>query len=438
MLEPEIREIKSPITEPILRVGIILSEDRISKLNVSLSEPRFIIEGFGSSEVLGSGDLEFELRGNMVYSPKFGREVARVLISRDSGFRTMPGSGIGLSPVKAGRGFHWSKEIRATYSGSIEILPSETGLVVVNHVELEDYLASVISSEMSAACPTEFAKAQAIAARSWALVFLGHKHENLPYTICNDDCCQRYQGTTFMTLTTLQAIQACRGQVLVSRGGLVCPAYYSKSCGGRTDTIADILGLRGGDIEGIFDGPGSCEVLNDSRKFSHFLKYPPTCFCSEQTVERGKLGNYLGKVDEDGSYFRWRFELSKSDMVKTLNQSYSPKNIASIESVSLGRRGDSGRILGADLSVRDIAGDQFNINLKNQYEIRQVLQPSFLLSSAFVVEEENKNSLTVLGAGWGHGVGLCQIGALGMALRGESAASILTHYYPQYQLAQSY
>lgn len=438
MLEPEIREIRPPTAEPILRVGLVLEEDQLREIKIRLSDPGNLIDGFGSTQICGARELEFVLRGSQIFCKNFDKESERVFISRDKSIRTAPGKGIGVSPVKAGRGFHWSKEIQATYAGGIEILPGANGLVVVNHVELEDYLASVISSEMSAACPNEFAKAQAIAARSWVLVFLGHKHEGLPFTICNDDCCQRYQGTTFMSLSTQQAIQDCRGQTLVSRSGLVCPAYYSKSCGGRTDTIKEILNLAGGELVSIFDGPGGYGSLTDQREFSQFLLDPPMCFCSEATVARGQLSTYLGKVDEDGSYFRWKFDISKAEVVAALNREKFGQSIKEIEQISWGSRGKSGRILSAELRVRLTDGSARDILLKNQFEIRQVLQPSFLYSSAFIVESETRYGLSIFGAGWGHGVGLCQIGGLGMALRGESAAAILSHYYPNYQLAQSY
>lgn len=438
MREPEIREIKPPTAEPILRVGLVIEEDRLKEIKIKLSDAGNIVEGFGAAHICGSKEIDFELKGSTIYSKTFHKESERIFITRDKSIRTSPGRGIGVSPVKAGRGFHWSKEIEATYAGGIEILPGQDRLIVVNHVELEDYLASVISSEMSAACPTEFAKAQAIAARSWVLVFLGHKHEGLPYTICNDDCCQRYQGTTFMSLSTQQAIQDCRGQTLVSKSGLVCPAYYSKSCGGRTDTIKEILNLAGGELVSIFDGPGSSGSLAGPQEFSKFLINPPMCFCSEATVARGQLPTYLGKVDEDGAYFRWKFDISKESVVTALNREKFGEHIKEIEQISWGPRGESGRILSAELRVRRSDGTAQDILLKNQFEIRQVLHPSFLYSSAFVVESETRYGIKVFGAGWGHGVGLCQIGGLGMALRGESAAAILTHYYPNYQLAQSY
>jgi peptidoglycan hydrolase-like amidase len=437
MKEPEIREVKPPSVEPILKVGIVIEEDAFKSIKIKLDTSSYKIDA--APEIsFRSQELSFSLADGLIACSALSQRVPSLVISVDGKARTEPGRGISVSPVRAGRGFHWSKDIEAVFSGSIEIIAAQNRLIVVNHVELEDYLASVISSEMSAACPTEFAKAQAIAARSWVLVFLGHKHEGLPYTICNDDCCQRYQGTTHMSLSTLQAIQACRGQVLVSRSGVVCPAYYSKSCGGRTDTIQNILNLSGGELVGIFDGPGSAPLLNSESTFAQFLENPPTCFCSEHTVERGKLANYLGKVDEDGSYFRWNFSLPKTAMVEIFNRINLDSPINRIDDIEFGRRSESGRLLQAQLKVQKVSGEIDHVTLKNQFEIRQILYPSFLYSSAFIIEGQSKESLDVFGAGWGHGVGLCQIGALGMALRGESASAILTHYYPRYQLAQSY
>lgn len=437
MIEPEIREVLPPASEPVLKVGVVLEEDFLKRVSLILDDTQYRVD-LAPQRSLKSTEIHFELDQGLIKSSIISDRVPRLKISPIGKVRTEPAKGISITPVKAGRGFHWSKEITASFSGSIEIISAPEGLIVVNHVELEDYLASVISSEMSAACPTEFAKAQAIAARSWVLVFLGHKHEGLPYTICNDDCCQRYQGTTHMNVSTIQAIQACKGQVLVSKSGLVCPAYYSKSCGGRTDTIKDILNLSGGELVGVFDGPGSAPLLSSESVFSNFLKEPPTCFCSEQTVERGKLATYLGKVDEDGSYFRWRFALAKSAMIETFNRVNPNTPIARIDDIEFGRRGESGRLLDAQLKVHKASGEIAHETLKNQFQIRQILYPSFLYSSAFVIESQTTDTLNVFGSGWGHGVGLCQIGALGMALRGESATAILTHYYPRYKLAQSY
>lgn len=440
MREPEIKSINPPTHEPILKVGLILEEDIRTSVSCTANGGSWRIEGIGAAkELADSSTIKVALKNGLLRIENLAEESSRITLHQSKPSKPQPSCGLTITPIRAGRGFHWGTDITATFAGKIEILPSKKGVIVVNHIGLEDYLASVISSEMSAACPEEFAKAQAVAARSWALVFLGNKHQNLPYTICNDDCCQRYQGTTHMTLNSLKAVNECRGVTLVSQSGVVCPAYYSKSCGGKTDTVKEIFNLSGGELTSVFDGPSpdSSDLRNEAQ-FEHFLDSPPLCYCSEKVVDRSALPKYLGKVDVDEAYFRWQSSISTTLLIEKAKAVLNRDDIVAFKSFTPKSRGKSGRILTADIEFELSGGSSYVHALADQYEIRKILHPSFLFSSAFVLKQNNSQLLEIHGAGWGHGVGLCQIGALGMALRGENYNSILSHYYPQYQLVQAY
>lgn len=444
MREPEINPTTPPTDEPTLKVGLILEEDTRTLITCTAEGSRWVLEGSGvTTEIEEGKEVSIRLRNNLLQIEScngvFSKESSRILLTQSKLSRPTPAQGLMITPISAGRGFHWNKDISATFSGTIEILPSPKGIIVVNHIGLEDYIASVISSEMSPECPSEFAKAQGIAARSWALVFLGSKHQNLPYTICNDDCCQRYQGTTYMSAASLKAVNDSRGEILLSKKGQVCPAYYSKSCGGRTDSVSSIFNLNGSDIHGVFDGPNTFDSdLREESQWKEFLDNPPLCYCSEKVVDRQSLSKYLGKVDVDGAYFRWKVSVLKSSLLDHAKKLLNRSDLSRLKSFRSKARGESGRLLNAELEFELNGSGTYIHPLSNQFEIRKFLHPSFLLSSAVVVKETGNQELEITGAGWGHGVGLCQIGALGMALSKKSFSSILKHYYPSYELIKAY
>ena len=258
MQEPRPTITPPPTSEPTLRVGLVLEEDVLSKIKLHIACQGANITA-GVKTLSLKSDLHYLLE--VVSEEILMRDSAGALVGsfqtpltiRPQSNQCLPQKGLGLSPLIAGRQFHWKKEISAAFPGELEVHIVRGNLVIVNLVSFEDYIACVMSSEMSSACPTAFMRAQGIAARSWAVCFLGSKHPGKLYTICNDDDCQRYQGTTHASAESIFEVNACRGEFLVDRSGHTCAAYYSKSCGGHSEKPELAFG---------FSSPGVSEVCD--------------------------------------------------------------------------------------------------------------------------------------------------------------------------------
>ncbi len=390
-----------------------------------------------------------------------------------------PRRGIEVRDVPAGRGFHWRKDICATYPGAVELIGDPRGLIVVNEVGLEDYLAGVITAEMGPDCPSALLEAQAIVARSWLIAMREPKHADAPFDRCNDDCCQRYQGTTHLAAAAIRAIDATRGRVLVAADGSVLDANYAKSCGGISEHPRAVWGIDKPGLVPVIDAPPDAPEHErfawvavhggqpppageaDSRaRLSPLPNAMPEAFieeylagswlartrvwCSPRCVPVEAIGRYLGRVDEPDDYFRWQTSVSRETVERLLRQHVAEcRELAELRDVHITRRGVSGRAIEAVVEWLDVQSRARRTLLTSEYRIRQVLHPRFLYSSAVLVEPLRDTggrlvSLRLRGAGWGHGVGMCQIGALGMALAGRRADEICRHYYPQARLADDY
>lgn len=434
MIEAVPQKLHAPNKEPLLRIGIVLAEDEKKELLFSVPDASYSVSADDKQHPLPP-DTEFSasVRDGRI---QISSVVDGVVIDappplRISAARPLPlapRSGAVVNGIVAGRSFHWRKELTQTLPGNLELHLEDGNLVLVNELEFESYVACVVSSEMSARCPAEFAKAQAVAARSWAFVFLNNKHEGKPFTICNDDDCQRYQGTTHCSAETLQAVLMCRGKFLLTPEKHVCPAYYSKSCGGHTEDPAEIFG---------FHLPGfTCGIDADA-------KSPQRVFCSPAVVPEGELKTYLGAVDEKGHYFRWTHSLTHDELVRNLEEKFQLKGVAEVRGLSPERRSKGKRITRLRIRYASSSGEEQDFVLQDQYDIRRALHPSFLFSSAFEMKITREKggrigTIEMSGAGWGHGVGLCQIGALGMAMSGRPYAEILKHYFQGCDLVSAY
>jgi SpoIID/LytB domain protein len=264
---------------------------------------------------------------------------------------------------------------------------------------------------MSALCPEEFLKAQFIVARSWLLANIERKHVHLGFDICNDDCCQRYQGIINTTNKSNKISELTFGQV-ITFDDKICDARYSKSCGGVTENFENVWG--GNKISYL-------SSINDRN--SKGISY-----CSTDIIPESSLKAYIGTIDEDGKYYRWIYTINDKDLIHSLKVNFSLdiKKILEITPVKIGA---SGRIIKLKIVFLNIENGTQNIEINSEYEIRKNLSPSFLYSSAFTINKIN-NEFILEGKGWGHGVGLCQIGALGMAISKKSTTSILNHYFP--------
>ncbi len=443
MLEPGV----IPTSEPMLRVGIILPEDRYTSLTLQIPEtPGYQLECSGRSVVLSPGSelffkytaqgIVFEAEGRAFTAPSEIQIFPQETISEPA-----PGQGILIKNVISGRDFHWKKYINVTYSGTIILRRHEDRLIVINELPIEHYLMCVATSEMGAACPEALIEAQTIAARSWMLANVEQKHVQLGMDVCNDDCCQRYQGTTFLTPQSVKGALNTYGQVLIYNDA-ICDARYSKSCGGVMEAFENIWPGKAhpylqvkADNE---DEPGEWhKPLSDEINFKFWVEHTPDAFCSPQVIPENELGKYLGSVDEDGHYYRWQEVITQDDLKDTLKR-FHHITAAAISDITILRRGGSGRVLQLRISYPDAQGDSQELILDDEFAIRQTMHKKFLYSSAFTVEKTADQNFILRGAGWGHGVGLCQIGALGMSLKGYNSSQIVYHYYPGSVLKKIY
>jgi beta-N-acetylhexosaminidase len=447
-------KVEPPVSEPQLRVGIVLEEDAKSVVAFTSPSRAVLVCRDGREFELEPGRRYVaEMRDGIVRLLDQAQEVAQLgyvfMVSEKQPGEPAPGSGILVEGIVAGRGFHWKKEIAQTLPGTLEFIPMQDRIVVVNTIGLEFYVAGVLTSEMSGrSCPREFGKAQATAARSWAQVFLRNKYPGRPYMLCNDDFSQRYQGTTHLSDYALEVAKECRGDFLVTADGCVCPAYYSKGCGGHGEEIENLFGFPAAGNRAGFDSAAEHGCALDLTREDDFLKWlelgrarAADFFCG--MIADDELPRYLGAVDEKGSYFRWTHTTDAAVIARKLRDRCGLEGVRAVRALRPGRRGVSGRFLDLRVAYTDAAGKEREIHLEDQFYIRACLHDSFLYSSAFVFSEERDNEGNLQrvhfeGAGWGHAGGFCQIGALGMGLKGYRYQDILRHYYPEASLRRAY
>jgi stage II sporulation protein D len=345
-----------------------------------------------------------------------------------------------LDDVTIGIGFHWERNERQVFRGVFRLVKPEAGLTVINDVPLEEYVTSVISSEMSASCPLELLKAHAVISRSWLWFPKANSspfgkgqsqalnsHEILrwygreahpDFDVCADDHCQRYQGITkAFSPAAGEAVRATAGEFLRYRGA-ICDARFSKSCGGMTERYAtawedeDISYLRS-----VYDGPAQSHSYSPEA----WIRSNPAAYCNTHDSEL--LSRVLPGFDQETrDFYRWRVAYTPEELADLI-RSRLAVDVGPIREVRALARGPSGRIYRLK-----ITGERDYITIGKELEIRRALSRTHLYSSAFVVDKES-GRFVLRGAGWGHGVGLCQIGAAVMANEGKTYTEILQHYY---------
>ncbi len=334
--------------------------------------------------------------------------------------------GFTLHGVTIGKDFHWQRLQDQSFQGSLRIVTNpNTGLqVAINDVAIEDYLASVISSEMSGTSSLELLKAHAVISRSWVRkmktrhVDLSELGSDTPDThtrwydtashtlfdVCADDHCQRYQGRQGITPMVARAIAATRGLVLVDSRGELCDARFSKCCGGRTELFSTCWEDRDYD----------------------YLQSVECPYCNTQDAHL--LSQVLNSYDQETAHFhRWQVRYTQQELSDIAEQKLH-LHLGTIQELIPLHRGPSGRI-----SSLRVVGSLRTLVIGKELEIRRLLSPTHLYSSAFAISREGTDFI-LDGSGWGHGVGLCQIGAAVMADQGYSFRQILAHYYPQSQI----
>jgi len=380
-----------------------------------------LIEGRDSVEVELHGE-QVDAQGNHVAAGvhRFTGEITLTPLSPEASFT--------LNDVTIGIGFHWERNERQTFRGGLRILKRNSSLTVINDIELEQYVTSVISSEMSAGCPVELLKAHAVISRSWMWYpkafpesrGAGHaaiekpgeiirwygREAHADFDVCADDHCQRYQGITkAFSPSVEQAVRNTAGEMLTYQGA-ICDARFYKCCGGFTEDYS---------------------VAWDDRKIPYLVSlYDGVAgeepFCN--TTDVGLLAQILPNFDQETrDFYRWQVE-------------YGAEELGEIVKARIGM--DLGRILDLQPLARGASGRTYRLRIVGsrkslivgkELEIRRALSRSHLYSSAFEVEIKD-DRITLRGSGWGHGVGLCQIGAAVMASRGIGYRDILRHYYP--------
>ncbi len=345
-----------------------------------------------------------------------------------------------LDDVTIGIGFHWERKERQVFRGALRLVKRDAGLTLINDVPLEQYVTSVISSEMSASCPLELLKAHAVISRSW-LWFpkanLSHSSGKLPegldpreilrwygreahpdFDVCADDHCQRYQGITKnFSPAADEAVRATAGTFL-RYNGAICDARFSKSCGGITERYATAWeDINIPYLESVYDGP--TRPCPDSPEA--WIRSNPPAYCN--TCDTKLLSRVLPDFDQETrDFYRWRIEYTPEELADVI-ASRLAVDLGPIRDLHALARGPSGRI-----HRLRITGERDHIFIGKELEIRRALSRTHLYSSAFVVDKE-AGRFVLRGAGWGHGVGLCQIGAAVMANEAKTYIEILQHYY---------
>ena len=442
--------------EPYISVGI-------------LTERKIRFELYGDFSVAGSKD---SFSGVYTAELKNDRIVCKSSKHEIEGFNQLefiPSDPISesflLRDVVIGSKFHWERKEKQRFIYSLLLVKSGDNIVAINHIPLERYLTSVISSEMSAKSSIELLKAQAVIARSWVLAQIARSeqlketsetHEtslelkdelikwydredhNL-FDVCADDHCQRFQGVTkIISDASFKAVEQTKGIVLLS-GGIVCDARYSKCCGGMTESFENVWEpVKHPYLMSVVDYKFEPENFkfdfSDEINSEKWISSNPPSFCN--TSDRKILSHILVDYDrETKDFFRWKVEYSQ-DELSSLIKEKSGIDFGNIIDLIPVERGDSARLV-----KLKIVGTKKTLTIGKELEIRRLLSKTHLYSSAFIVKKTGKNipeKFILYGAGWGHGVGLCQIGAAVMAEMGYNFDEILLHYFRNSELKKIY
>ena len=374
------------------------------------------------------------------------------------GTKARSGQAFTLFNVTIGNHFHWERKEEQSFQGDLVLrLRNDGTITVINEILIEDYLKSVISSEMNPAAPMEFLKAHAILSRSWLLAGLDRKRKkeetSIPaekiienegevvrwydredhdlFDVCADDHCQRYQGITkIVSKQAEKAVRETHGIVITSQDE-ICDARYFKACGGITEDFRTAWDdIQVPYLTSISDALVSHRPVRTEEEASAWILSEPEAYCNIKDEDFLKI--ILPDFDfETKTFFRWRLEYSREELKEILHEK-SGFDFGTLQEIVPLHRGPSGRI-----SRLKIIGSKRSMVVGKELEIRRWLSRSHLYSSAFVVTVE-ADQFILNGSGWGHGVGLCQIGAAAMAAQGFSAQEILKHYFRIMRLKKIY
>lgn len=442
--------------EPFISVGI-------------LTDKKIRFELYGDFQVVGSKDsfsgiYTAEIKNDRIFCKSSKHEI--------EGFNQIefiPADPISesflLRDVIIGNKFHWERKEKQRFIYSLLLVKSGDQIVAINHIPIERYLTSVISSEMSAKSSIELLKAQAVIARSWVLAQIDRaemlneneethesslkfademikwydREDHTLFDVCADDHCQRFQGVTkIISDASFTAIDQTKGIVLLS-GGKVCDTRYSKCCGGVTESFENVWEpVIHPYLTSVVDYKFEPENFNldfsDEANAERWIKSKPNSFCN--TSDRKILSHILVDYDrETRDFFRWKVEYSQDELSALIKQK-SGIDFGDIIDLIPVERGESARLV-----KLKIVGTAKALTVGKELEIRRLLSKTHLYSSAFIVKKIGKDipeKFILHGAGWGHGVGMCQIGAAVMAEMGYNFDEILLHYFKNSELKKIY
>lgn len=437
--------------QPDVTVGIVSAQ----KIHFSLNKP-YLAKG---EKVLGEQVVEFS-EGGVLWNGNQYSQLTFHPQSADASFS--------LSNVTIGVNFHWERKETQTFLGTLRFVVESDKIVAINELPVEKYLESVISSEMSATSSLELLKAHAVISRSWLLAQMKKRREvaesgnnffsftkkedtlirwydredHTLFDVCADDHCQRYQGITKETSPHVaEAIRQTKGQILMD-GDEICDARFSKCCGGITeefqycweDTPKTYLTAVRDIALGV---EHTLPNLTNEEEAEKWIRFNPPAFCNTQ--DKKILSEVLNDYDQETvNFYRWKETLSQEKLQQLIADKLK-MDLGAILDMKAVERGKSGRI-----SKLQIIGTEKIFTIGKELEIRRTLSDSHLLSSAFVVDKYDKDEQGVpqrfelIGAGWGHGVGLCQIGAAVMGEQGYHYDAILLHYYQGAEIKKLY
>ena len=436
--------------QPSVAVGIVSG----AKISFSLNKP-YMAKG---ALIEGEQQVEFH-EGGILWNGSQYRELTFHPQTADASFS--------LHDVTIGVNFHWERQETQTFLGTLRLVVDSDKVCAINELPVEAYLESVISSEMSATSSLELLKAHAVISRSWLLSQMEQRRkqqtgagqngffsfirkddelikwydreDHTIFDVCADDHCQRYQGITKATSTqAAQAIRATRGQIL-THGDEICDARFSKCCGGATEEFQYCWeNIKKPYLTAIRDLAADAPLpdLTVEANAEQWIRTAPDSFCN--TADRRILSEVLNDYDQETTdFYRWHVTYTQ-EQIKTLLAGKLKIDFGDIIDLIPVERGRSGRICRLK-----IVGSERTFTIGKELEIRRALSDTHLYSSAFVVDRENiadgvPQTFRLTGAGWGHGAGLCQIGAAVMGAKGYSYDSILLHYYRGAEIKKIY
>ena len=443
--------------EPVITVGILSGKE------IGFSFPKEFISSDGIA-ICGIQQAVYR-KGKICWQEKEYDELSFTPQQDTSSF-------FELQDVTIGINFHWERKEVQRFKGELKIIVEDDRLTAINIIPIEDYLTSVISSEMSATASLELLKAHAVISRSWLLnklkvangklkvimhpdntanfelstlpsqLIKWYDHEaHKNFDVCADDHCQRYQGITrTSTPQAIEAVFATRGDVLMYEGE-ICDARFSKCCGGAFEEFQNcwenvkhpyLIGQRDSKTETRLPD------LTKEAEADKWIRTSPAAFCN--THNKQVLSQVLNNYDQETTdFYRWRVCYSQQELSELIHKRSGIEFGKIIDLIPV-ERGTSGRLVRLK-----IVGTLRTLIIGKELEIRRTLSSSHLYSSAFVVDKEYKEDekeipsrFILTGSGWGHGVGLCQIGAAVMGEQGYKYKEILSHYYPGSAIEQQY